>query len=73
MDGFFDNGGYNVRRWGRENGIRVWLNGLGLGRYYFVFEIYEVDEEVLLLLILEDFKDMGINVVGFRRKMFCVI
>lgn len=73
LDGPSDNGGHNARRWGRENGIRVWLNGLGLGRYYPVFEIHEVDEEVLPLLTLEDLKDMGINAVGSRRKMFCAI
>ncbi|KAK9120188.1 hypothetical protein Scep_018281 [Stephania cephalantha] len=56
-----------------DDGIRMWLNGLGLGRYYPVFEIHEVDEEVLPLLTLEDLKDMGINAVGSRRKLFCAI
>ncbi|OVA17391.1 Sterile alpha motif domain [Macleaya cordata] len=56
-----------------EDGVRMWLNGLGLGRYAPVFEIHEVDEEVLPLLTLEDLKDMGINAVGSRRKMYCAI
>ncbi|XVF08629.1 hypothetical protein REPUB_Repub07fG0019100 [Reevesia pubescens] len=56
-----------------EDGVRIWLNGLGLGRYAPVFEIHEVDDEVLPLLTLEDLKDMGINAVGSRRKMFCAI
>ncbi|KAK9117663.1 hypothetical protein Sjap_016610 [Stephania japonica] len=56
-----------------DDGIRMWLNGLGLGRYFPVFEIHEVDEEVLPLLTLEDLKDMGINAVGSRRKLFCAI
>ncbi|XP_071693722.1 uncharacterized protein [Rutidosis leptorrhynchoides] len=56
-----------------RNGVRVWLNQLGLGRYAPVFEIHEVDDEVLPLLTLEDLKDMGINAVGSRRKMFCSI
>ncbi|XP_062115844.1 uncharacterized protein LOC133829987 [Humulus lupulus] len=56
-----------------EDGVRVWLNGLGLGRYAPVFEIHEVDDEVLPMLTLEDLKDMGINAVGSRRKMFCAI
>ncbi|RYR44916.1 hypothetical protein Ahy_A08g041185 isoform B [Arachis hypogaea] len=55
------------------NGVRVWLNGLGLGRYAPVFEIHEVDDEVLPLLTLEDLKDMGINAVGSRRKMYSAI
>ncbi|RYR44917.1 hypothetical protein Ahy_A08g041185 isoform A [Arachis hypogaea] len=55
------------------DGVRVWLNGLGLGRYAPVFEIHEVDDEVLPLLTLEDLKDMGINAVGSRRKMYSAI
>ncbi|KAL4285572.1 hypothetical protein GQ457_16G031640 [Hibiscus cannabinus] len=56
-----------------EDGVRIWLNSLGLGRYAPVFEIHEVDGEALPLLTLEDLKDMGINAVGSRRKMFCAI
>ncbi|CAN6585633.1 hypothetical protein ACFX13_015410 [Malus domestica] len=56
-----------------EDGVRVWLNGLGLGRYAPVFEIHEVDDEVLPMLTLEDLKDMGVNAVGSRRKMYCAI
>ncbi|KAJ6809982.1 putative ankyrin repeat and SAM domain-containing protein 6 [Iris pallida] len=56
-----------------EGGIRPWLNRLGLGRYAPVFEIHEVDDEVLPMLTLEDLKDMGITAVGSRRKMFCAI
>ena len=73
LDGPSDNGAHSARGWGREDGVRVWLNGLGLGRYWPVFEIHEVDEEVLPLLTLEDLKDMGINAVGSRRKLFCAI
>ncbi|KAK7316852.1 hypothetical protein RJT34_00607 [Clitoria ternatea] len=58
---------------GVDDGVRIWLNGLGLGRYAPVFEIHEVDDEVLPLLTLEDLKDMGINAVGSRRKMYCAI
>lgn len=56
-----------------EDGVRIWLNGLGLGRYAPVFQIHEVDDEVLPLLTLEDLKDMGINAVGSRRKLYCAI
>ncbi|KAK8657826.1 hypothetical protein V6N13_036047 [Hibiscus sabdariffa] len=56
-----------------EDGVRIWLNSLGLGRYAPVFKIHEVDDEILPLLTLEDLKDMGINAVGSRRKMFCAI
>ncbi|CAL0327704.1 unnamed protein product [Lupinus luteus] len=67
-----NNGGVSRGRYG-EDGVRVWLNGLGLGRYAPVYEIHEVDDEVLPLLTLEDLKDMGISAVGSRRKMYCAI
>ncbi|KAL3511492.1 hypothetical protein ACH5RR_030893 [Cinchona calisaya] len=57
----------------RSSGVRDWLIGLGLGRYAPVFEIHEVDDEVLPMLTLEDLKDMGINAVGSRRKMYSAI
>lgn len=57
----------------RSSGVRDWLIGLGLGRYSPVFEIHEVDDEVLPMLTLEDLKDMGINAVGSRRKMYTAI
>nr|XP_016515827.1 PREDICTED: uncharacterized protein LOC107832489 [Nicotiana tabacum] len=60
--------------WGSQrNGVKVWLNQLGLGRYASLFEIHEVDDEVLPMLTLEDLKDMGISAVGSRRKMYCSI
>ncbi|KDP22557.1 hypothetical protein JCGZ_26388 [Jatropha curcas] len=58
---------------GGEDGVRIWLNSIGLGRYAPFFEIHEVDDEVLPMLTLEDLKDMGIKAVGSRRKMFCAI
>ncbi|KAM0930475.1 hypothetical protein ACQ4PT_000927 [Festuca glaucescens] len=72
-----------VADWGLPNGrlpgatsyggVRAWLDGLGLARYAPVFEIHEVDHEVLPLLTLEDLKDMGIGAVGSRRKLFDAI
>ncbi|XP_052204279.1 uncharacterized protein LOC127809490 [Diospyros lotus] len=61
------------RNFGSDNGVRNWLIGLGLSRYAPVFEIHEVDDEVLPMLTLEDLKDMGINAVGSRRKMYSAI
>ncbi|KAL8038047.1 hypothetical protein ABFX02_11G078300 [Erythranthe guttata] len=58
---------------GNNVGVREWLLGLGLGRYAPVFEIHEVDDEVLPMLTLEDLKDMGVNAVGSRRKMYSAI
>ncbi|KAH7857403.1 hypothetical protein Vadar_012302 [Vaccinium darrowii] len=75
LEGPSDSGArnWNNNNSGERNGVRVWLNQLGLGRYAPVFEIHEVDDEVLPLLTLEDLKDMGINAVGSRRKMYCAI
>ncbi|XP_073007602.1 uncharacterized protein [Typha latifolia] len=56
-----------------DGGVRLWLEKLGLARYAPVFEIHEVDDEVLPFLTIEDLKDMGINAVGSRRKMYCAI
>ncbi|KAK4395549.1 hypothetical protein Sango_1709200 [Sesamum angolense] len=56
-----------------RDGVRVWLNQLGLDKYAPLFEVHEVDDEVLPFLTLEDLKDMGINAVGSRRKMFSSI
>ncbi|KAG0461327.1 hypothetical protein HPP92_021260 [Vanilla planifolia] len=59
--------------WMEEDGVWSWLNQMGLGRYAPIFEMHEVDENVLPFLTLEDLKDMGINAVGSRRKMYHAI
>lgn len=59
--------------WSPQDGVQMWLNGLGLAQYAPVFEIHEVDEEVLPQLTLDDLKDMGINAVGSRRKLYSAI
>lgn len=56
-----------------SNGVRVWLNKLGLGKYAPLFEFHAVDDEVLPFLTLEDLKDMGISAAGSRRKMYTSI
>ncbi|XP_020587767.1 protein bicaudal C homolog 1-B-like [Phalaenopsis equestris] len=58
---------------GWTGGIRSFLEGLGLGQYTPVFEIHEVDDGVLPMLTMEDLRDMGINAVGSRRKIYCAI
>ncbi|KAI4343440.1 hypothetical protein L6164_010788 [Bauhinia variegata] len=61
------------RKFGNSEGVRSWLIELGLSRYAPMFEIHEVDDEVLPMLTLEDLKDMGINAVGSRRKLYTAI
>lgn len=53
--------------------VKRWLEELGFGKYAGVFEMHEVDEEALLLLTLEDLKEMGLFAVGPRRKLYTAI
>ena len=48
--------------------IVVWLRSLGLGRYEAAFRDNEIDETVVPNLTAEDLKDLGVSIVGHRRK-----
>src|SRR6478735_1730248 len=49
--------------------IVVWLRSLGLGKYEAAFRENEIDETVLPNLTAEDLKDLGVSIVGHRRKI----
>jgi len=49
--------------------VVVWLRSLGLGQYEAVFRENEIDETVLPSLTAEDLKDLGVGIVGHRRKL----
>lgn len=53
--------------------VREWLEESGFGNYADVFEMHEVDEEALPLLTFRDLKEMGVQPVGPRRKLYSVI
>jgi class 3 adenylate cyclase len=53
--------------------IVVWLRGLGLGKYEAAFRENEIDETVLPNLTAEDLKDLGVSIVGHRRKILDAI
>ena len=53
--------------------IVVWLRGLGLGKYEAAFRENEIDETVLPSLTAEDLKDLGVGIVGHRRKLLDAI
>ena len=53
--------------------IVVWLRSLGLGRYEAAFHDNEIDETVLPNLTAEDLKDLGVSIVGHRRKILDAI
>jgi class 3 adenylate cyclase len=53
--------------------IVVWLRSLGLGKYEAAFRENEIDEAVLPNLTAEDLKDLGVSIVGHRRKILDAI
>src|SRR5271169_5286849 len=53
--------------------VGVWLRSLGLGQYEAAFRDNEIDGEVLPNLTAEDLKDLGVGVVGHRRRILMAI
>src|SRR5438128_8712193 len=53
--------------------VGSWLRGLGLGQYEAAFRENAIDDTVLPNLTAEDLKDMGIGIVGHRRKLLDAI
>ena len=50
-----------------------WLRSLGLGQYEAAFRENEIDGEILPTLTAEDLKELGVAVLGHRRKMLTAI
>jgi len=53
--------------------IATWLRELGLERYEGAFRDNEIDAEILPKLTADDLKDIGVTVVGHRRKLLGAI
>ena len=53
--------------------LGVWLRSLGLERYEASFRENAIDDEVLPSLTAEDLKDLGVGIVGHRRKLLDAI
>jgi class 3 adenylate cyclase/predicted ATPase len=53
--------------------VGAWLRSLGLERYEAAFRENEIDDTVLPSLTAEDLKDLGVGVVGHRRKLLNAI
>lgn len=51
----------------------TWLRGLGLGEYETAFRENAIDDTVLPTLTAEDLKDLGVVLVGHRRKLLNAI
>ncbi len=55
------------------DGIRDWLEGIGLAEYYDAFVENAVDQALLPHLTNEDLKDLGIAKLGDRKKLLLAI
>jgi class 3 adenylate cyclase/predicted ATPase len=53
--------------------IAEWLKKLGLEQYEPAFRANEIDERVLPSLTAEDLKDLGVGLVGHRRRLLDAI
>jgi class 3 adenylate cyclase len=53
--------------------IGAWLRALGLGQYEQAFRDNAIDAEVLRELTGDDLKDLGVSLVGHRRKLLAAI
>jgi hypothetical protein len=49
--------------------VSAWLHGLGLQQYEQAFRDNEIDARVLPRLTAEDLKDLGVTLVGHRRRL----
>ena len=53
--------------------VADWLRKLGLEQYEPAFRANEIDASVLRGLTAEDLKDLGVNLVGHRRRLLDAI
>jgi predicted ATPase/class 3 adenylate cyclase len=53
--------------------VAEWLRGLGLEQYEPAFRANEIDERVLPSLTTEDLKNLGVGLVGHRRRLLDAI
>src|SRR5437667_1197133 len=53
--------------------VADWLRKLGLEQYEPAFRVNEIDERVLPSLTTEDLRDLGVSLVGHRRRLLDAI
>ena len=53
--------------------IAAWLHDLGLQQYEQAFHDNAIDESLLPELTAEDLKDLGVTLVGHRRRLLAAI
>ena len=62
-----------MRVWGSVMDLHGWLLNLGLQQYEAAFRENDIDETLLPSLTAQDLKDIGVVVVGHRRKLLNAI
>src|SRR6516164_781941 len=72
LDRLFRLGDHTVPR-GTAMDLGGWLRRLGLEQYEAAFRENEIDGTVLPSLTAEDLKDLGVGIVGHRRKLLDAI
>src|SRR5262245_2870053 len=63
----------HLASWGVTWISEVWLRSLGLEQYEEAFRENAIDDAVLPSLTAEDLKDLGVGIVGHRRKLLDAI
>jgi class 3 adenylate cyclase len=53
--------------------VGIWLGNLGLDQYETAFRENAIDGDILLRLTADDLKDLGVTIVGHRRKLLDAI
>ena len=53
--------------------VGAWLKNLGLGQYGAAFRDNAIDGDILPSLTAEDLKDIGVTIVGHRRRLLDAI
>jgi class 3 adenylate cyclase/tetratricopeptide (TPR) repeat protein len=53
--------------------VGEWLRSIGLGQYEAAFRDNDIDDDVLWKLTADDLKDLGVAIVGHRRKIMTAI
>ena len=53
--------------------IGEWLRSIDLGQYEATFRDNEIDDEIVRSLTADDLKDLGVTLVGHRRRILTAI
>jgi hypothetical protein len=62
-----------ARVWGNGMDLHGWLQSLGLQQYETAFRENAIDETLLPSLTAQDLTDIGVVIVGHRRKLLNAI